>query len=74
MMSIRAFKYASPFFAFFYAFIAFNSRGWLTFLPVIWSYLIIPAAELFIKPNDANMDAAEEEMVKKDRLYDYLFI
>jgi alkane 1-monooxygenase len=72
MMSLRAFKYASPFLAFIYSYIAFSSRGWLTFLPVIWSYLIIPAVEFFIKPNNTNLDAAEEEMVKKDRVYDYL--
>ncbi len=72
MMSLRAFKYASPFLAFIYSYIAFSSRGWLTFLPVIWSYLIIPAVEFFIKPDDTNLDAAEEEMVKKDRVYDYL--
>jgi alkane 1-monooxygenase len=71
-MSLRAFKYASPFLAFIYSYIAFSSRGWLTFLPVIWSYLIIPAVEFFIKPDNTNLDAAEEEMVKKDRVYDYL--
>ncbi len=41
-------------------------------MPVIWSYIIIPAFELFIKPDNTNLDAAEEEMVKKDPVYDYL--
>jgi alkane 1-monooxygenase len=71
-MKLRAFKYASPFFAFFYSYIAFNSRGWLTFLPVIWSFVIIPVVELFTRPDDTNLNAAEEEMAKKDRGYDYL--
>jgi alkane 1-monooxygenase len=57
---------------FLYAWIAFTYQGWLTFLPVIWSYAVIPLMELFIKPDHSNLDAVEEEMVKADRVYDYL--
>jgi alkane 1-monooxygenase len=71
-MSIRAFKYLSPFLAFAFAYIAFTSRGWLTFLPVIWSYTIIPLSELLIKPDETNLDAVEEEIAKREKLYDYL--
>ncbi len=70
-MSVRAFKYASPFLAFALAYISFTSTGWLTFLPVIWSYTIIPLFELIVKPDETNLEATEEEMAKKDRVYDY---
>jgi alkane 1-monooxygenase len=71
-MRIRAFKYLSPFIVFAFAYISFTSKGWLTFLPVIWGYIIIPLSELLIKPNETNLDAVEEEVAKHDKLYDYL--
>jgi len=57
---------------FVYAWISFTYTGWLTFIPVIWAYLLIPMLELFTKPNPANVDAAEEELVKSDRTYDFI--
>lgn len=57
---------------FLFAWIAFNAGGWLTFLPVIWAYFVIPFTELFVKPDPRNVDAAEEEMVKADRTYDFI--
>ncbi len=71
-MKLRAFKYASPFIVFLFAYLSFSGKGWITFLPVIWAYAIIPFAELFIRPNETNMEAAEEELAKSDRVYDYI--
>jgi alkane 1-monooxygenase len=71
-MKTRALKYLYPFMLFLYAWIAFTYQGWLTFLPVIWSYAVIPLMELFIRPDHSNLGAVEEEMVKADRVYDYL--
>jgi alkane 1-monooxygenase len=71
-MKIRAFKYLYPFLMFVYCWISFNQLGWFTFLPVIWSYAVIPVWELLVKPDPTNLEAAEEEMVKNDRIYDYI--
>src|SRR5438552_985258 len=71
-MKIRALKYCYPFMMFVYSWIAFTFHGWVTFIPVIWSYFLIPALELFTKPDPVNVDAAEEEMVKADKVYDYI--
>jgi alkane 1-monooxygenase len=71
-MSIRAFKYLSPLVIYIGAFWSFSIMGWQIWLPMIWAWVIIPLAELFIKPVPANMDAAEEELAKKDRTYDVL--
>jgi alkane 1-monooxygenase len=57
---------------FVYAWIAFTLTGWLTFVPVIWAYFLIPLVELFTKPDPKNVNAAEEELVKADRTYDYI--
>lgn len=71
-MNIRAFKYLSPFTLFVYAYIAFTNKGILTFLPVIWAYILIPIIELFLKPNEKNLEAAEEEIAKSSKWYDYV--
>ncbi len=52
-------------------FISFNTTGWLTFLPVIFSFAIIPLLELAFKPDPSNLSEAEEEIRKKDPIYDW---
>ncbi len=71
-MKLRAFKYASPLIMCLLAVVSFSSRGFLTFLPVIWAYVLIPVAELFLKPDEKNMEQAEEEVAKSDAIYDYI--
>jgi alkane 1-monooxygenase len=71
-MNIRALKYLSPIIIYIGAFWSFSTTGWQIWLPMIWAWMIIPLAELFIKPVPANMNAAEEELAKKDKTYDVL--
>jgi len=71
-MNIRAFKYLSPIIIYAVSFRAFSVRGWEVWLPLIWAWVIIPFAELFIKPMPGNMNTAEEELAKKTRTYDFL--
>ena len=71
-MNIRAFKYLSPIIIYAVSFRAFSVTGWEVWLPLIWAWVIIPIAELFIKPMPDNMNAAEEELAKKTRTYDFL--
>ena len=71
-MKIRAFKYLSPVTIYFLAYFSFAGTGWLTWSPMIYAWIIIPLAELLIKPDEKNLNAAEEEVAKKDKLYDYM--
>lgn len=71
-MNIRAFKYLSPLIIYLAAFRSFSVAGWQVWLPLVWAWLVIPLAELFIKPAPANMSAAEEELAKQDKIYDFL--
>ncbi len=76
-MSIKAYKYLSPVIVYVFAFIAFFSKGWLTWLPLMYAWVLLPVIELFISPDDRNMNAAEEEIAKKNKTYDlllYLFV
>ncbi|MBL0182249.1 MAG: alkane 1-monooxygenase [Chitinophagaceae bacterium] len=71
-MQVRAFKYASPLIVYVMAWAAFTSYGWLTWLPMIYAWVLLPVMELFIRPDEKNLTAAEEELAKQDRIYDYL--
>lgn len=71
-MRWRWMKYMSPFLLFFLAYLSFTQVGWICFLPLVYTFGCIPLAELLLKPSDNNLSAAEEEMVKADKGYDYL--
>lgn len=71
-MAVRHFKYLSPCLLYFGAIAAFLTHGVGVWLPLVYAWVIIPAVELFIKPDPANLSAAEEELVKKNRWYDYM--
>lgn len=71
-MNIRAFKYLSPVTVYLLAYFAFTRQGVYTWLPMFYAWVLIPAAELMIRPDEKNMTAAEEEVAKKDRVYDVM--
>jgi alkane 1-monooxygenase len=69
---IKYFKYLNPIILYALAIISFSNVGLLCWLPMIFSWVMIPGIELFLKPDEKNMSAAEEEMAKADKTYDYL--
>jgi alkane 1-monooxygenase len=71
-MSIKALKYLSPVSIYVLALLAFSLNGWYTWLPLLYAWVLLPLAELFIRPDDHNMEAAEEELARKNRVYDYM--
>lgn len=71
-MNIKAFKYLSPIIIYALAYLAFTNTGIITWSPMLYAWILIPLTELFITPDVKNMDAAEFELAKKDRIYDYL--
>lgn len=71
-MSIRVFKYLSPLSIYLLALISFSMKGWFTWLPLMYAWILLPLLELFMKPDETNMDEAEEEMAKRNRIYDYM--
>jgi len=64
-MNSKALKYTIPFIVYAVAIIAFTNAGFLCWLALIYAWILILLAELFIKPVVANMEAAEEELAKK---------
>jgi alkane 1-monooxygenase len=71
-MNIKAFKYLSPLFVYVLAWLAFTQTGWLTWSTMLYAWVLLPLVELFITPDEKNMSAAEEELAKKDAIYDYM--
>ena len=71
-MNVKAFKYLSPALMYIMAWLAFTQTGWLTWCPMIYAWVLLPLAELFIKPDEKNMNAAEEELAKNNTLYDFM--
>jgi alkane 1-monooxygenase len=71
-MNIKAFKYLSPLTIYILAGLAFTQYGWVTWSPMLYAWIIIPLTELFIKPSEKNLTAAEEEMTRQDKVYDYM--
>ena len=54
------------------AVISFNSTGIACWYTMMYSWVLVPGLELIIKPNTSNMAAAEEELAKNDKIFDYL--
>jgi alkane 1-monooxygenase len=71
-MQTRAFKYSSPLIIYILAAISFTGAGWFTWIPILYAWVLMPTLEIFLKPDEKNLGAAEEELAKKDWLYDYM--
>ena len=69
-MSIRVFKYLSPFLIYYGSLAAFFSSGFVVWIPVMYAWFFIPLLELFLSPDNSNMNQAEEELARKNRWYD----
>ena len=71
-MRFRAFKYLSPIIIIVGAIHSFSTYGIMCYAPLIYAWIIIPLLELFLKPDDANLSEAEEEIARYDKTYDYI--
>lgn len=71
-MSIRLFKYLSPATLYFTGILAFSVNGWITWLPILYAWLLIPLLELFLKPKKTNLNEAEKEIALHHKGYDYM--
>jgi len=67
---IKIFKYTTPFVLYFLGYLSFTKSGWYAWTPLIYVFLMVPLVELFIAPNPANLDAAEEQLAKANQWYD----
>lgn len=52
--------------------ISFIFSGWITFLPLIYVFGIVPISDLFIAIDANNFDKEQEEIEKNNKLYSYI--
>lgn len=71
-MRTSIYKYLSPFLLYGGAFVSFFSSGFVVWLPLIYSFVLIPLLELLLRPDERNLSEAEEEFAKKNAWYDRL--
>jgi len=71
-MHARSLKYITPLLVYALAILAFTQHGIYCWFGLIYAWVVIPFAELFIKPDERNMSVAEEELAKKDEVYDWM--
>jgi alkane 1-monooxygenase len=45
-------------------------KGWMSYAPLLFAFGVIPLLELVFEPDPKNVDAAEQELRKNDRMYD----
>lgn len=53
------------------AWISFNSKGWITYLPLIESFVFVPLLELAYTPDPSNLTEEKEALRKEDPIYDW---
>ncbi len=53
------------------AWVSFNTHGWVTYLPLIESFILIPILELAYKPDSTNLTPEKESKRKEDAIYDW---
>lgn len=71
-MKLRALKYISPLIVYLGAVHSFFSYGIACFALLIYAWIVIPFLEVFLDPDPSNLNDAEEEMAKHDRIYDWI--
>ena len=69
---MKALKYFSIVILPIVVFVSFTNKGWLTHLPAIVFFGLVPFLELFIQPNTTNFSKEEEKEEKENKLYTYL--
>jgi alkane 1-monooxygenase len=69
---IKSFKYLTPFVLYVLTLAAFNGNGLMCWLPLLYTFFLIPFAELFIKADPRNLDEVEEALAKKNKAYDFI--
>ncbi|MDA9339495.1 alkane 1-monooxygenase [Polaribacter sp.] len=69
---MKPFKYLSILILPFVVCVSFLSKGWITHLPAIVFFGLVPFMELFFKPNKENFTKEDEKIAKENESYTYI--
>ncbi|MCD8529064.1 MAG: alkane 1-monooxygenase [Chitinophagales bacterium] len=65
-------KYLGVFLSTLAIFISLSLGGWFTLTAILYSFALVPLLDYLLPVSEENMTKIEEDMAKKNRLYDYL--
>ncbi|MEO9871380.1 alkane 1-monooxygenase [Ekhidna sp.] len=71
MKKLNSLKYMNVLILPILAWVSFNTHGWLTYLPLVESFVLIPVLELAYKPDSTNLTKEKESRRKEDSIYDW---
>ncbi|MBS1611611.1 MAG: alkane 1-monooxygenase [Bacteroidetes bacterium] len=71
-MAIRFLKYASVYISITVLLASMAAGGWWTYVGLIYVFGLFPLLELILPASSINLNAAEEEMAKRDWKYDFV--
>lgn len=71
-MKIQALKYLGVLISPAVIFTCLNLGGWFTWSGLIYAFVLVPVLDAMLPSSTQNMTQIEEDMAKKDRIYDYL--
>lgn len=71
-MNLRSLKFGSVYTTPLVVFLAIYSENYWSYSAVVFLFLVIPFFELFTKGSTKNFTEMEEEIAKKDKIYDWL--
>lgn len=71
-MNLKALKYFAVLAPTVFGIISLTSHGWLTFAAPLYAFVFVPIVELIMGIDEKNISAEEEEILKKDRSFDFV--
>ena len=69
---MKALKYLSILLLPITVYISFTTTGWITYLPLMVFFGLVPAMELLFNPDKENFSKEQEQTEKENRLYTYI--
>lgn len=70
-MLYKAYKYCFPFLLYGLAVASFLSSGFVIYIPLLYAWVLVPLLELVMRPDSSNLSAAEEELARYNKTFDY---
>ncbi len=71
-MSIKPLKYLGVLISPIVIFICLNLGGWYTLSGIIYAFILVPILDIILPISAKNMSKIEEDVAKKNRLYDFM--
>lgn len=71
-MKWRVLKYLSALILPLLVCFSFLGKGWSSFLPIVFAFVVLPVLEFVFGENKEKFSELESEIVRKDRLYDFV--